>query len=310
MPPHRTTSSFPGLISTARQRIPPLPPVALVLISVCSVQFGQAVGKTLFDNASPAGVVTMRLVLAAILVGIVVRPGRPASLREAALAAAFGAAIAGMNIIYLALQYLPLGVATTIQLLGPLSVAIAISRRRIDTAWALLAASGLALFAAPSLAGGAPLHPAGIALALVSAVSMGSYVLLSQKAGAAAADHRHVSWALMWASVLWAPFGTITDGSALVQPEVLGMGLLVAILSAALPYSLELAALRNLSARIVGTLQSLEPALGSLAGSIVLGELLTITQLGAVACVTAASIAAVSATTRHHASLPAALDRS
>lgn len=127
---------------------------------------------------------------------------------------------------------------------------------------------------------------------------MGSYVLLSKKAGAASADHRHLAWALTWAALLWAPFGTASDGITLVQPELLIIGLLVAVLSAALPYSLELAALRDLSPRIVGTLQSLEPALGSLAGLIVLGELLSITQLGAVACVTTASIAAVSAARR------------
>lgn len=289
-----TTFVRPVRSATARRRgFGPVPPVALVLISVCSVQFGQAAGKTLFSSLSPAGVVTLRLVIAAAIVGIFVRPGLPENRREVLLAVRFGSAIAGMNLIYPALQYLPLGVAITVQLSGPLAVAVMASRRRRDVAWGLLAAGGLALFGLPSLTGDAALPARGIALAAVSAVSMGCYVLLSKKAGGSATDGRHLVWALVWASLLWAPFGITADTLTLVHPDILAVGLLVAILSAALPYSLELSALRNLSPRIVGTLQSLEPALGASAGLLILSEMLNPTQLVAIACVTTASIAAV-----------------
>ncbi|MDJ0362541.1 EamA family transporter [Rhodococcus sp. H29-C3] len=199
-----------------------------------------------------------------------------------------------MNIVYLALQYLPVGVAATIQLLGPLTVAISMSRKYLDIGWSLLAAIGLALFAVPSLSSSVGLPLTGISLAGLSAVSMGAYVLLSKKAGAASLDGRYLALALVWASALWCPFGIAADGVGLVHPGTFAMGFVVAVLSAAVPYSLELVALRKLSPRIVGTLQSLEPAVGSLAGLIVLSELLTPSQLIAVACVTVASVASVS----------------
>ncbi|GAA5054987.1 hypothetical protein GCM10023318_30550 [Nocardia callitridis] len=199
-----------------------------------------------------------------------------------------------MNIVYLALEYLPVGVAATIQLLGPLAVAVSMSRRYLHIATSVLALAGLALFAVPSLVSSNGLSLVGIALAALSAVSMAAYVLLSKMAGAASSDGRYLALALIWASALWLPFGIHSDGTTLVRPSVLIVGFVVAILSAAVPYSLELVALRSLSPRVVGTLQSLEPAVGALAGLVVLSELLTPTQLIAIACVTIASIASVS----------------
>lgn len=221
------------------------------------------------------------------------RPRLPRSAQDYLLTVCFGTAIAGMNVVYLALQYLPVGVAATIQLLGPLGVAIAMSRKFHDILWSLLAIAGLALFAIPSLGNAEGLSPWGLCLAAFSAVSMGAYILLSKKAGSISSDGRFLALALIWSSIIWTPFGVATDGTTLLDPYVLLMGAIIAVLSAAVPYSLELVALRSISPRVVGTLQSLEPVMGSLAGLIVLAELLTAPQLLAVLCVTVASIASV-----------------
>jgi inner membrane transporter RhtA len=259
----------------------------LVLGSVVSVQIGQAVGKRAFDLLEPAGVVTLRLGLAALVLLVVLRPRPPADARALGLVVAFGTAIAGMNLVYPALRYLPLGVAMSLLLLGPLAVALAGSRRPVDAACALLAAAGVFLIGD----GGGPLPVAGLVLALGAGASMGCYLLLSRRAGAS--DRGILALAVAWAAVVTFPFGVSASGAALLHPSALGVGLLVAVLSAVLPYSLDLAALRRLPPRTVGVLQSLEPVVGALAGLVLLGELLDVRQWVAVGCITAAAAGAV-----------------
>jgi inner membrane transporter RhtA len=259
----------------------------LVLGSVVSVQVGQALGKRAFDLLEPAGVVTLRLGLAALVLLVVLRPRPPSDARTLGLVVAFGTAIAGMNLVYPALQYLPLGVAMSLLLLGPLTVALAGSRRPADAAWALLAAAGVFLIGD----GGGPLPAAGVLLALGAGASMGCYLLLSRRAGAS--DRGILALAVAWAAVVTLPFGVSASGSALLRPSALGVGLLVAVLSAVLPYSLDLAALRRLPPHTVGVLQSLEPVVGALAGVVLLAEMLDAWQWVAIGCITAASAGAV-----------------
>ncbi|MGP3988570.1 EamA family transporter [Streptomyces sp. 3N207] len=201
---------------------------------------------------------------------------------------AFGTAIAGMNLSCLAMAHLPFGVAMTIQLAGPLAVSLLMSRRWTDAASGLLAAAGIALFALPGT-GGQPLSPAGLAWAVASALSMGAYLLLSRRAGARMAGGGPLALAVCWAAVLTLPFGLAQAGARVDEPHVLLAGLGVALLSAAAPYSLELAALRRLPARVVGVLQSLEPVAAGCAGLVLLGEHLSAAQWLAVGCITAAS---------------------
>ncbi|CAL9565746.1 Threonine_homoserine exporter RhtA [Streptomyces sp. enrichment culture] len=274
-----------------------MPAPALVLCSVVSIQIGQALGKHLFGSAGPMGVVALRLGFSAVLLCALWRPRLPADRRERLLVVAFGTAIAGMNVIYLALRYLPLGVAVAIQLLGPLAVVLLTSRRLRDLLWGLLAGAGLLLFTAPSLAGdpgaGRSLPAAGVVLALAGAVAMGAYLLLSRRAGRLAVDGSPLALAVAWAALLWVPAGVAESGTRLARPEVLLVGLAVAVLSAAGPYSLELAALRRLPPRVVGVLQNLEPVAAGLAGLAVLGEMLSSAQWTAVCCITAAAVGAV-----------------
>ncbi|WP_370940002.1 DMT family transporter [Amycolatopsis sp. cg13] len=267
-----------------------LPAPALMLGSVLSVQFGQAVGKQLSGEVGASGVVALRLGLAAVVLLALYRPSVPRGWAERGVILGFGTAIAGMNLIYPALTLLPLGLASALQLLGPISLALLTSRRLRDVACAVLAGAGVWLFYAPRDVG-FPL--AGVALALASGACMAAYFLLSKRAGARSAGGGPLALALAWAAVLSVPLGVIDQGARLVTPRVLLVGLAVAALSAVVPYSLELAALRRLPARTVGVLASLEPASAGLAGVLVLGEHLRAVQWVALVCVGLASAGAV-----------------
>jgi threonine/homoserine efflux transporter RhtA len=272
-------------------RTPPAP--LLVLGSVVSVQVGNAFGKQAFGLLEPAGVVTLRLGLAALVLIAVLRPRPPTDARVLGLVVAFGTAIAGMNLVYPAMQHLPLGVATSLQLLGPLTVALAGSRRPWDAAWALLAGTGVLLIGGW---GGGVLPVEGVLLALGSGAAMGAYLLLSRRAGAA--DPGTLALAVTWAAAVSLPFGISASGTDLLRPPALAVGLLVAALSAVLPYSLDIAALRRLPPRTVGVLVSLEPVVGAVAGLVLLAEVLDARQWVAVACITAASAGAVATARR------------
>ncbi len=263
--------------------------VALVLCSVVSVQTGQAVGKHLFDAVSPAGVVAVRLGVAAALLVLVHRPAIPRTWREAGPVLGFGTAIGGMNLIYPAMSHLPLGMATTLQLLGPVTLALVTSRKPVDLVLAVTAGVGVWLFYTPA---GASYPVGGVLLALASGASMAAYLLVSKHTATRGGAGR-LALALVWAAALTVPFGVAENGAALLEPRVLLVGTVVAVLSAAVPYSLELAALRRLPARTVGILQTLEPAAACLAGMAVLREHLHPLQWLAVGCVTASAAATV-----------------
>jgi threonine/homoserine efflux transporter RhtA len=267
-----------------------VPAPALMLGSVLSLQFGQALGKQLAGEVGASGAVTLRLGLAAVLLMLLYRPALPRGRREVALVLAFGTAIAGMNLIYPALLLLPLGLASALQLLGPITVAVLTSRRRRDVAFAVLAGCGVCLFHVPHGAGSSL---PGVLLALAAGASMAAYLLLSKKAGARSTGGGPLALAVTWAAVLTLPLGAVGPGPELLAPRVLLLGTALAVLSAVIPYSLELAALRRLPVRTVSVLTSLEPASAGLAGVLLLGEDLALVQWAALACVGAASAGVV-----------------
>lgn len=254
----------------------------LVLGAVVSVQFGQALGKQMFGAVEPMGVAALRLGLAAAVLLAVHRPKLPRTAADLALVAGFGTAIAGMNLIYPSLRYLPLGLAISLQLLGPVTLALVASRRMRDMCLAGLAGAGIWLFHAPA---GTHFPLPGVLLALAGGVSMAAYLLLSRRAGARSSGGAPLALAVTWAAVLTVPVGALQSGTTLLTPAVLANGLLVAVVAAVLPYSLELAALRRLPPRVVGVLQSLEPAAAGLAGTLLLSEHLGPLQWLALACV-------------------------
>ncbi len=280
MPPPATTAAP----ATA------VPPEVLVICGIGSVQFGAAFADTLFPRAGPAGLVLLRLFFAATVLLAISRPslrGRtPADLRAAA---AFGVTLGALNwSFYEALARLPLGVAVTIEFIGPLILAAAGSRRRSDVAWVVLAGAGVGLLA---LRGGHQgIHAAGIVLVLFASGCWVCYILLSKRVGAAFARLDGLAIALAVGTVVVLPAGLVQGGSALVAPAVVGGGFAVAMLSSLIPYSLEIMALRRLKASRFGLLMSLQPAVAALAGVIVLHEPLTSVLLIAIAMVVTASV--------------------
>jgi threonine/homoserine efflux transporter RhtA len=272
-----------------------VPASLLVLASVVCVQFGQATGKSLFGSVGPAGVVALRLGLAAMILLVVFRPSLPKGRRELLVTVGFGTAIAGMNLVYPALSFLPLSLATSLQLLGPITLALVTSRRLIDVVLVIVAGAGLWLFHLP--AGDAVAWP-GVLLALASGAAMASYLLMSRKAGTENTGGGPLARAVTFAALLTVPFGVAESGAALLQPHVLLVGACVAVLGAVLPYSFELSALRRIPPRTVAVLQSLEPAVAGLAGVLVLSENLQPVQWAGLACVGLASAGTVSARSR------------
>jgi len=267
----------------------PVPPEVLVLGGIGSVQFGSAFANKLFDQAGPAGVVLLRVGLAAIILLAFVRPSMRGRSRADLLAAlAFGVVLGCMNwAFYEAIDRLPIGVAVTIEFTGPLAVAVAGSRRALDLVWVGLAGGGVVLLA---LRGGHHgVHAAGVALALVAAACWAAYILLSQRVGAAFDRLDGLAIAMVVSTVVVTPAGVAQGGSALLRPAILAAGLAVALMSSLIPYSLEIIALRTLSASAFGLLMSLEPAVAALAGVIVLGQQLTAVVGVAVVMVVAAS---------------------
>jgi inner membrane transporter RhtA len=269
-----------------------IPAPALVLGGVASVQFGAAIAKSLFDHLTPTGLVTLRLLFGAILLGLLFRPrvrDRPA--RELRLAIAFGLTLASMNLcFYQALDRIPLGIAVTLEFVGPLGVALLGSRRPTDLLWVVLAATGILLLA-PGI-GEDGLDAVGVAFALGAGVLWAVYITLSVHVGRAYSGPTGLVPAMAVGAVVALPLGIASAGSQLLQPELLAAGLAVAVLSAALPWSLELEALRRIPAHVFGVLMSLEPAIGALVGFVVLGERIGTRAVLAIALVVIASAGA------------------
>ena len=283
--------------STALPTDRALSPVALVLTGIGSVQFGAALAATLFDELGPSGTTLLRLAFAAAILMVLWRPDprdyAPAQLRLAAL---FGLVLGGMNLtFYLALDRLPLGVAVTLEFVGPLGVAVATSHRRVDLAWAALAAGGIVLLADP---GGGSLDPLGLVFVFLAAACWAAYILLAQRAGPGFEGGRGLALAMGVAVLVALVPGVLEGGEALLNGRLLLLGAAVAILGSVIPYSLEFEALRRMPANVFGVLMSLEPGVAALAGFVVLGQALGLRELVAIGLVVAASIGITRASSR------------
>jgi inner membrane transporter RhtA len=267
----------------------PVRPELLLLGSIGSVQFGAAIASRLFPTAGPGGTVLLRLGLSALALTAAVRPSlRGRTRADLAAVTAYGLVLGTMNwSFYEALARLPLGVAVTIEFVGPLGLAVLGSRRRLDLLWALLAAGGVGLLVLRDDRHGVTAY--GVLLVLVAAACWAGYILLSQRVGRTFGSLDGLAIALCVGTVVVLPAGLVQGGSTLLRPGVLGTGAAVALLSSLLPYSLELVALRRLRAATFGLLMSLEPAVAALAGVLVLGQPVTGVLAVAVAMVVVAS---------------------
>lgn len=283
-------------------------PVSLLVIAMASIQTGAAVAKRMFEVVGPIGAVTLRILFAALLLALVLRPWRlrltPRAFRWVLV---YGVALGGMNaLFYAALRTIPLAVATAIELTGPLTVAVLGSRRISDFLWIALAVTGLlTLIPFPGLA--SDLDAAGVSFALAAGVLWAVYILVGRKAGA---EHGLQTTALGMAIAATAvlPFGLAQAGTSLFTPAILPFALGAAVLSSALPYCLEMFALPRLPAKTFGTLMSAEPAFGALSGMFFLDEHLTPWQWLAIAAIMLASIGTTLTATTFEGSIPPGAD--
>ena len=268
-----------------------MPPTLLVLAAVASVQFGAALAKTLFDELGSGGTVFLRVLFAAIVLALIWRPRLAGhDRRELGLAVLFGLVLGGMNLaFYASLERIPLGIAVTFEFVGPLGVAVFGSRRPRDLLWVGLAAAGILLL---SNFGGTDLDTLGVGLALLAGACWAAYILVAARVGRAFPGGCGLSLAMIVAAVPLAPVGIADAGGELLVPWVLAAGACVGLLSSAIPYALELEALRRLPVGVFGVLMSLEPAVAALAGFVVLGEELAARELAAIVLVIAASAGA------------------
>ena len=265
--------------------------VLLVIGAATSVQAGASVAKSLFPSFGPPGVVWLRLVFGSIALWAIARPelrGRPR--HELRLVAALGVVLVSMNVsFYESIDRLPLGIAVTVEFLGPLAVAILGSRRRVDFVWVVLAGLGVALLAE---GGGKGVHASGLALAALAGVFWALYIYLSVPIGKAYPGASGLAPAMVLGAILITPWGIISAGHHLREPQLVGAAVGVGLLSSALPWSLELEALRRLPTHVFGVVLSLEPAVAALAGFVFLHEHLRLRAWLAIALVVLASAGA------------------
>ncbi|PJJ63276.1 EamA family transporter [Compostimonas suwonensis] len=264
----------------------------LVLGAGIAAESGAAVAVLIFPELGPMGVVSLRIGFSAVLLLVIARPRlRGRSRADWMTVVGFGLVLAVMNVsFYLAIERIPLGVAATIEVLGPLVLSVVMGRRALSWVWAILAFAGVAILCGVDVG---RLDPVGIALAVLAGVCWAGYILGSARTGRRFERLEGLALAMAVSAIVILPFGIVLAGPALLRLDLLGLGLLVAVLSSAIPYGVEFVALRRLPESTFGVLMSLAPATAVAAGFVLLHQALTPLDLVAIGLVTAASIGAV-----------------
>ncbi|WP_413702901.1 threonine/homoserine exporter RhtA [Raoultella ornithinolytica] len=272
------------------RKIPAWLPILVILIAMVSIQSGASLAKSLFPLVGAPGVTALRLALGTLILVIVFKPWRLRFTAEQRLPLLlYGLALGAMNyLFYLSIQRIPLGIAVALEFTGPLAVALIGSRRPLDFVWVILAVLGL-WFLLPLGQDVAQVDLTGALLALGAGACWAVYILTGQRAGE---EHGPATVAMgsLIAAVVFVPLGMLQASDTLFQWSLLPLGLAIAVLSTALPYSLEMIALTRMPTRTFGTLMSMEPALAALSGMIFLGETLTSTQTLALGAIILASM--------------------
>ncbi|MBB1396253.1 DMT family transporter [Pseudoalteromonas sp. SG44-8] len=273
--------------------------VICVLLAMVTIQSGASIAKQLFPIIGPEGTTALRLGFSAAILCLVFKPWRafpPLGQRMPIMV--YGLCLGGMNILfYYAIERIPLGIAVALEFTGPLAVALLSSRRKRDLFWVACAISGIVMLL-PDMKGEESLDLLGVILALGAGACWAGYILFGKKTGNQGSGGMTVALGMSVAALILVPYGAISQGGALLNWEVIPLGLLVAIMSSALPYTLEMVALRNMPAQGFSIMMSLEPAIAALAGFIILGELLTLWQWLAILLVVVASVGSSMSTSK------------
>ncbi len=272
------------------RKMPVWLPIVVLLVAMCSIQGGASLAKSLFPLVGAPGVTALRIALGTVILVVIFKPWRLRFTREQRLPLVlYGLSLGAMNyLFYLSLQTVPLGIAVALEFVGPLSVALFGSRRAIDFLWVVLAVLGL-WYLLPLGDDVSHVNLTGAAYALGAGACWAVYIITGQKAGE---DHGPATVALgsLIAAIVFVPLGALQAGELLWHWSIVPLGIAVAILSTALPYSLEMIALTRIPTRTFGTLMSMEPALAAISGMVFLGETLNLQQTMALMCIVIASI--------------------
>lgn len=265
--------------------------ICSVLLAMVTIQSGASIAKQLFPLIGPDGTTALRLGFSALVLWLVFRPWRSLPQgRDWRAIVVYGLCLGGMNILfYLAIARIPLGIGVALEFTGPLAVALFSSRRKRDLIWVACAIAGILLLL-PDMRGADALDPVGVMLALAAGACWAGYILFGKKTNTQSSGGITVALGMTVAAAVLVPIGFITQGMALLSWEVLPLGFLVGILSSAIPYSLEMVALRNMTSQNFSVFMSMEPAVAALAGFLILAELLTLWQWLAILLVIVASL--------------------
>lgn len=272
------------------RKMPVWLPIVVLLVAMCSIQGGASLAKSLFPLVGAPGVTALRIALGTLILVAIFKPWRLRFTREQRLPLLmYGLSLGAMNyMFYLSIQTVPLGIAVALEFVGPLSVALFGSRRAIDFLWVILAVIGL-WYLLPLGDNVSHVDLTGAAYALGAGACWAVYIISGQKAGE---EHGPATVAMgsLIAAIVFVPLGAFQAGELLWHWSILPLGIAVAILSTALPYSLEMIALTRIPTRTFGTLMSMEPALAALSGMVFLGETLNLQQIAALMCIVVASV--------------------
>ncbi len=269
-------------------------PIGLCLVAMASIQVGAGLAKQMFAVIGAEGAVALRVSFAAGILIAVQRPWRARlTRRQAGTVLSYGVALGVMNLLYyLALRTIPLGITVALEFTGPLALALFASHRKLDLLWVALAAGGLLLLAVPAAHVAPALDGRGVIYALGAGFCWAIYILCGKRASDIPPGQA-TALGMIVAAAIVTPVGATREGWALFAPALFPLAIAVAILSSALPYTLEMIAMARLPRRTFGILMSLEPAIAMLAGWVLLGEHLTAGQDAAIACVISASLGSV-----------------
>jgi inner membrane transporter RhtA len=266
-----------------------IPPIPAVLFAIISVQSGAAIAKTLFPELGAAATASLRIGISALILLAVYRPNLSTiNASQWKVVIPYGLSLGAMNLIfYFAIERIPIGLAVTLEFIGPLVVAVVGSKRLLDYLWVLLAAAGIVLIAPWSDTG---VDLLGVLFALLAGILWAAYIVLGGKVSKIMKGGEAVAVGMLFATILILPFGILGNGFQNMTPNFLYLGIALALLSSAIPFTLEMKALGQLPARTFSILMSLEPAAASLCGLLFLQEYLTPNELIAVICVVTATI--------------------